>query len=219
VSTFGLPDPPTATPRALRRLIHSPVVPTTYVSRNVELEASRAESEAAVRQGYDDGYAEGLARAAAVADQLRKEEAQQAAAALSALGRAMDAAEEAGAQMRAEIQIAAPKLAFALLEILLGRELALASDPGQEAITRALALDDGMQPATVRLHPDDVARLGAVDHGRVVHVVADPAVESGGALVEIGSTTLDGQLGSALERVRRVLLGPSDPGTRDDRAA
>jgi flagellar assembly protein FliH len=219
VSTFGPPDPPTATPRALRRLSHSPVVPTTYVSRNVELDASRAESEAAVRQGYDDGYADGLARAAEVAEQMRKEEAQQAAAALAALGRAIDVAEEAATQMRAEIQTAAPKLAFALLEVLLGRELALSADPGQEAISKVLALDEGMQPATVRLHPDDVARLGAVALGRVVTIVADPLVESGGALVEIGRTTLDGQLGPALERVRRVLLGPSDPRTRDDRAA
>jgi flagellar assembly protein FliH len=219
VSTFGLPDPPTTTPRALRRLSHSPVVPTTYVSRNVELDASRAETEAAMRRGYDDGYAEGLATAAAAADQVRAEETRQAAAALSALGRAIDAAEEAEAQMRAEIQAAAPKLAFALLEALLGRELLLAADPGQEAISRALALDDGMQPAVIRLHPHDVARLGTVDLGRAVNIVADPLVESGGALVEIGRTTLDGQLGPALERVRRVLLGPSDPGTRDDRAA
>ena len=42
--------------------------------------------------------------------------------------------------------------------------------------------------------------------GREVCVVPDPAVEPGGALVEIGKATLDGQLSTALERVRQVLL-------------
>ena len=74
-----------------------------------------------------------------------------------ALAHAVAATEEAERTLRAEIQTAAPKLAFALVETLLGRELALAADPGREAITRVLALDEGMQPATVRLNPADVA--------------------------------------------------------------
>ena len=38
-------------------------------------------------------------------------------------------------------------------------------------------------------------------------VVADPMVEPGGALVEVGSTTIDSQLSRALERVRAVIVG------------
>ena len=38
-------------------------------------------------------------------------------------------------------------------------------------------------------------------------VVADPTVEPGGALVEVGSTTIDSQLSRALERVRAVIVG------------
>jgi flagellar assembly protein FliH len=175
----------------------------------VEIEAMEADAAAAVRRGYDDGYAEGLAKAAADAAGRRNEEAQRAAGALSALSRALSAAEEAERTMRAEVQAAAPKLAFALVEALLGRELALAANPGQEAIARVLALDEGMEPATVRMNPADIEAFRAVDLGRVVQVVADPAVEPGGALVEIGRATLDGQLGPAVERVRQILLGPS----------
>jgi flagellar assembly protein FliH len=219
MSVFGRPDPPTTAPRALRRLSHSPAVPTTYLSRSVELETMEADTAAAVRQGYDDGYAEGLARAAAVADGLRKEEAQRASAALSALTRALAAAEESERQMRAEVQEAAPRLAFALLETLLGRELALAANPGRDAVIRVLALDEGLAPATVRLNPLDMEALDALDLGRALTVVADASVEPGGAVVEVGRATLDGQLGSALERVRQVLLGPDEPRARDDRAA
>jgi flagellar assembly protein FliH len=219
MSVFGHPDPPTTAPRALRRLGHSPAVPTTYLSRDVAIEAMEADRAAAVRQGYDDGYAEGLARAAAVATSMRNEEARRAAGVLSALSQALVAAEESERHMRTEIQAAAPKLAFALLEVLLGRESALAANPGQDAVSRVLALDEGMQPATVRLNPGDIEALEEVDLGRVLNVVADPSVEPGGAVVEIGRATLDGQLGPALERVRQVLLGSGEPGARDDRAA
>jgi flagellar assembly protein FliH len=129
------------------------------------------------------------------------------------------AAEEAERRVLAEVQVAAPKLAFAIVEAILGRELALAANPGQEAVARVLALDEGRQPAIVRLNPDDVEALDQMGLGREVQVVADPAVERGGALVEIGRSTLDGQLGSAIERVRHVLLGPGDSGAQDDRAA
>ncbi len=219
MSVSGYSDPPTSATRALRRLSHSPVVPTTYLSRNVELEAVEAEAAAAVRRGYDEGYAEGLARAAAVAAGMKKEESQRVAGALSALSHALAAAEESERTMRAEIEAAAPKLAFALLETLLGRELVLAATPGRDAITRVLALDEGLEPVTVRLNPFDVETLDALDLGRVLTVVADPSVERGGAVAEVGRAVLDGQLASALERVRQVLLGPAEPEASDDRAA
>ena len=209
MSVSGHPDPPTTAPRPLRRLSHSPAVPTTYRSRTLEIEAMEADAAAAVRRGYDDGYAEGLAAAVADAAGIREEEVRRATAALSALSGAVAAAEEAERTMRAEIQAAAPKLAFALVEALLGRELALAANPGREAVARVLALDEGMQPATVRMNPTDIAAFGEDYLGRVVSVVADPAVERGGAVVEIGRATLDAQLGPAVERVREILLGRS----------
>jgi flagellar assembly protein FliH len=192
-------------------------VPTAYLNRNVE--AMEADSAAAIRRGYDEGYAEGLARAAADEAARQSEEAQKTAGALAALTRAVAAAEEAERRVLAEVQVAAPKLAFAIVEAILGRELALAANPGQEAVARVLALDEGMQPATVRLNPADIEALDQMGLGREVQVVADPAVERGGALVEIGRATLDGQLGSAMERVRLILLGPGETGAQDDRAA
>ena len=220
MTVFGYPDPPTTAPRALRRLSHSPVVPTTYLSRDVDLEAVEAEAAAAVRRGYEEGYADGLARAAAEATGRQQEESQRVAAALAALSHAVTATEESERRLRREIEAAAPKLAFSLLETLLGRELVLAATPGRDAITRVLALDEGLEPATVRLNPADVETLEALDLGRVLNVVADPSVESGGAVVEIGRAVLDGQLRSALERVRQVLLGSDAPEeASDDRAA
>jgi flagellar assembly protein FliH len=59
-----------------------------------------------------------------------------------------------------------------------------------------------------RLHPDDLTTV--VEHGvglpgREVALVADPAVERGGAVVEVGPCRIDAQVGPALGRVRSAL--------------
>ena len=219
MNVFEHSDQPRTAPRTLRRLGHSPAVATTYASRRPALETIEEESAAAVRRGYENGFAEGLAKASREAEERREEASRRTLSALAVLSQAVTAIQEADLRMRGDIQAAAPKLAFALLETLLGREVQLAMDPGRDAIARVLALDEGKASATVRLNPADIDALDGVDLGRVVNVVADPAVEPGGALAEIGKGTLDGQLGPALDRVRKVLLGPANSGTDDDRAA
>jgi len=210
MSMFKSVDPLAMPTRELRRLAHSPAVPTTYASRNTEEESMEVRHAAAQRQGYEDGYAEGLERALAEADRTRGEESRRVESALAALTQAISEVREAGVRLHSEIQSTAPRLAFALVEQLLARELELTLNPGREAIVRILALDEGTQPAMVRMNPEDLLKLGEISDlglGREVSVVADPAVEVGGVLVEIGNTTLDGQMDTALERVRKVLLG------------
>jgi flagellar assembly protein FliH len=219
VTTFGGPEPPTTTSRTLRRLAHQPAVPTMYLSREADLESIALERVAAVRRGYDEGYADGLARAAADAADVRVEESRRAEATRSTLSRVVTAVQERDVQLRAELQAAAPKLAFELVEALLARELVLSTNPGYDAVVRALALDEGVQPVRVRANPVDVDALTDIGIGRVTSVEPDPTVEPGGALVEIGKAAIDGQLGPALERVRHVLLGSAAPGADDDRAA
>jgi flagellar assembly protein FliH len=219
VTVFDYAEQPRTAPRALHRLLHSPAVPTTYTSRRPDLETIEEISAAAARQGYDAGFAEGLARATTEAAERREEMSQQVAASVAVLSHAVSAAQQAAAQVRAEVEAAAPKLAFALLEAMLGRETQLADAPGRDAITRVLALNEGAEPVLVRLHPVDMGALDGVDLGRDVRLVADPAIEPGGALAEIGSGILDGQLGAALDRVKKILFGSAGPGVDDDRAA
>ena len=214
MSVFRGSDPASApTTRTIRRLGHLPAVPTAYASRNVPPESMETVRAAAARQGYDDGYADGLAQAHGEATRRKDQESARIADAVAALGAAATAVQGTVGLWRAELDAAAPGLAFAILEVLVAREAQLMTDPVREAVIRALALDDGVGPATARLHPDDVATLGALDLGREVTVIPDPAVGRGGALVEIEDSVLDGQLESALERVRQVLLGDAVPGT------
>ncbi|HUW88224.1 MAG TPA: FliH/SctL family protein [Candidatus Paceibacterota bacterium] len=198
--------------RELRRLAHLPAVPTTYANRDTEAGLMEVRQVQALRQGYEDGYAEGMARALADADRIKVEESRRVETAMAALAQAITDVGEGDLRLRTEIQRTAPRLAFALLEQLLARELELTVNPGREAIIRALAFDEGTLPATVRMNPADVNKLGEIsdlDLGRKILLVSDPAVVAGGVLVEIGNTTLDGQLNTALERVRKVLFGSS----------
>jgi flagellar assembly protein FliH len=91
---------------------------------------------------------------------------------------------------------------------LLGRELAMASAPGLDALQRALTLCPTDVPVVVRLHPDDLDEVPAEALAGLpasVTVVADETVERAGAVAEAGTQRVDAQLGAALERVRQVL--------------
>lgn len=222
MSFFDQFDLPAPGARELRRFVHATVVPTTYENKGPHLDSLESQRAAAARQGYEEGYAEGMERA--LADLARKsaEESQRAASALAALSQAVSAAQESVHKVRAEVQEAAPKLAFELLEALLAHEVSLTANPGYEAIARVLSLDEGCDPVTVWMHPIDIASLGELANtglGREVNVVADPSIERGGAMVEVGRATLDGQISHALDRVRQVLLGTQDYGVVDDRVA
>jgi flagellar biosynthesis/type III secretory pathway protein FliH len=58
------------------------------------------------------------------------------------------------------------------------------------------------------MSPEDVAIVASIDHllpGRVVTIVGDPAIERGGAVVQVGSCRIDGRVEPALARVRDAL--------------
>lgn len=101
----------------------------------------------------------------------------------------------------------AAELAYELAEAFLQRELAV-GHPAVEAVTRALHLVPEGHDVLVRLHPGDVIsadELKALVPDAAVKVVEDPRVDPGGCIVVAGPCRIDTQIGSALERARRVL--------------
>ncbi len=170
-----------------------------------------------VDRGYEAGYADGQRDAEVAAREDERASVARVDNAVSALRRSVDAARAAYEERSAQLESAVPRFAFELLEALFGRESVLAVDPGRDAVARALALDESSLPAVVRLSPDDadtVGEIAGLAPSRPLTVVADPAVEPGGAMVEIGSTTIDSQLSRALERVRAVIVGQPEGDSR-----
>ncbi|WP_432830389.1 FliH/SctL family protein [Dactylosporangium sp. CA-092794] len=176
----------------------------------------RAEAEATgfsagwaqgVREARDDAAAE-AARAAAEAARAVEAQRLRVEAALQAIGRAADALERRAVPAAHDIEDQIVATAFAIAGAVLGRELRTATEPGREALARALALAPSSSPVTVRLNPADrltIGRTELVMDGRTVSLVDDPALGPGDAVALCDATTVDARLGPALDRVREVL--------------
>ena len=195
---------------SVRRRPPDPGRPIDYASLMPRTLVEGVTADRGHAAGYEAGYADGQRDAEAAAMEAERESAARIESAVSALRRSVDAAHSAYKDRSAELESAVPRFAFDLLEVLFGRESVLTVDPGREAVARALALEESTLPAVARLSPDDADTIGELADlapSRPLAVVADPTVEPGGAMVEIGSTTIDSQLSRALERVRAVLVG------------
>jgi flagellar assembly protein FliH len=196
------------------------VDPTLAVAFEEVAESVRTAARA---EGYAVGWAEGrraaaqhaaeeAAAAQARADAQAAADAARTERAVRALQAAVDALEARAITPATELADVITTAAFELATALLGRELALAENPGLDAIRRALHLAPAGRPVTARLHPDDApavrdaaAAVPSDEWGREITVVADPAVEPGGAIVDCDASRIDAQLGPALERVREAL--------------
>jgi flagellar assembly protein FliH len=177
----------------------------------------RTEAHAA---GYASGWAQGRreARVAADAEATRTANDAQTAARTqeTRVAQAVNAVASAAANLErravagaAEMEDAIVAAAFALATAIVGRELATATEPGRDAITRALALSPVNRPVLVRLHPADLATVGATGSldidGRTVTLAADASLRPGDAIAECDATTVDARISEALDRVREAL--------------
>lgn len=176
-----------------------------------------AEAETRRRQaGYEDGYRDGIAAAeaevcAAIDDHRRS--ADRLTGLSTALERAVGDMEARDRLALAEIEPDVVALAVQLAIELVGRELAVTDEPVRDAIERVVGLVPARGTPVLFVHPDDAATAReAVDldiarWNGAVTVTADPRVERGGCVVEVGACRIDGQLGPALERMVAVLDG------------
>jgi flagellar assembly protein FliH len=182
------------------------------------------------RRGYDHGYRSGMAEGLAAGRAAMAAESLAATARLDSLARALgDAADDLRRRQAlelTELEDILARTAVDLASAIIGRELQVSASPGADALARALALVPAGSMAVARLHPADAAVLAEAEAGAAtgavaggypaapgsgtpasVTIIADPAVEPGGCILEVGESRIDAQLGPALDRVRAALLG------------
>lgn len=193
------------------------------------LDPRRGAVVAAARQretGYADGYADGMRQAEhdvaeAIADHRRN--AGRLAELTAALGDAAQQLANRDEVALADIEADVIALAIELAGELVGRELAVVDRGLIDSLERVIGLVPDRGRPTVRVHPldEETAREAiAADVARwpeSVVILADPAVERGGCVVEVDACRIDGQIGPALARLRATLLGDdllaSSPGS------
>nr|WP_243850254.1 FliH/SctL family protein [Modestobacter marinus] len=181
-----------------------------------QLARLRAEAR---REGWAAGHAEGLVaaervvRAAEQAAEERLAEVQarwerRLASATAAMGAAVERLDGTAAPVVDELRDSILDAVVILVGDLFGRELAVAAEPGLDALRRAMTLCPDDVPVVVRLHPDDLAEVPAEALAQLpasVTVRGDEGVERAGAVAEAGTQRVDAQLSAALDRVREVL--------------
>jgi flagellar assembly protein FliH len=179
--------------------------------------AARAAIAEAIEEGRHDGYTAGYQaglQAAAQSVQAdaaqRRGQVQQLTAALNEAIAAFDSREALAVD---DVEAAIIDSALLIARMVLARETAVATNPGAEAMARALAVAP-TGPAVVRLHPGDAALfeqlagadvIGQLAPGRSISIVADPSIEPGGCVVDVGACHIDAQLSAALKRVQELL--------------
>jgi flagellar assembly protein FliH len=183
------------------------------------LEEARAAARA---QGYAAGWAAGnrqvraatkaqLEQSADHQQQLGADRSARLEQALSALALAATGLERLAGPALREADETVLRAAVQLTRVLVGRELALATQPGLDALRRALVHTPANRPVTVFLSPADLATLTdtassvrTVD-GRRVTLLADPTLGSGDAVAECDAVRVDARLAAALDRLDEAL--------------
>jgi flagellar assembly protein FliH len=163
-------------------------------------ELDRVRLEASAR-GYADGLAAGR-------DEAIAEVRERAEALLGQLDAAVQAHQTRQTRTFDELSDDVARFAYATVDALLGRELALAESPVRDAVEHALRFTPDRTAAIVILHPDDLELLGAVGDlagARAVEVLGDATVQRGGCVVRAGECEIDARIDAALERVRELL--------------
>ena len=153
--------------------------------------------EAAEKQrqnGYDTGYQEGLAQTTELLMKARLEQEQFLKNANRDL---MD-------------------LAFKIAEKIIGKQLEIDPDTIISIVKQAMQTVRQTKQLTIRVHPDDAKRLKAneeelqeaLGRQRFLDVVEDRKVQPGGCIIESEIGTVEAQLSTQLERLKKILLQP-----------
>jgi flagellar assembly protein FliH len=188
----------------------------TFPSLGV-IEPSEDLDRARIR-GHAAGYAAGLRKAAAEAEVLEvaalaAQEQRSAAsreAVSSALGALRSATEQVGAIRRvvlAEADSALAAAAIDLAEAIVGRELDDTETSAKAAVHRAMSAIAVDEVLAVRLHPEDLAVIGADGALPGLHLVPDDSLDRGDAVLDVPDGIVDARISTALARARAVLLG------------
>ena len=157
-------------------------------------------------EGYEAGFADGIAdgRRAALAEATEAHAITQ-----QTLAKLVDQLTQQNSQTAQELSRAVVERAIDIASMIIGRELAVAENPGADALARCLAIAPNVTDMVAHVHPEDLALLDAGSYasatGHEFTLVADDRLERGDAVVMTDQTIIDARLATAFERVAEVL--------------
>jgi len=160
-----------------------------------EIVRKAKEQSAELRQsGYDSGYQEGLAQTTELMVNARMEHEQFLK---NANRDVMD-------------------LAFKIAEKIIGKQLESEPETIISIVKQAMQSVRASKQVTIRVHPDDLKLLRkneeelqeALGRQRVIDLMEDKKVHPGGCIIESEIGTVEAQLQTQLDRLKKILLQP-----------
>ena len=158
------------------------------------LQRAAQESEKQRQNAYDTGYQEGLAQTTELLVKARLEQEQFLKNANRDL---MD-------------------LAFKIAEKIIGKQLEIEPDTIISIVKQAMQTVRQSKQLTIRVHPADAKILKeneeelqeTLGRQRILDVMEDKKVQQGGCIIESEIGTVEAQLHTQLERLKKILLQP-----------
>ena len=182
----------------------------SYRDLVVDPEVVQLATDDGYRVGYQAGFDAALEDAAAAIDSRELQRGNALNEVLETLSIAAMRIEEEHHEIVEEMQRQVIALAVEIAETLVGHEIAVATNVGLDALTRALQLAPTAKVVRAQLHPDDFATLTAshewerfADQG--VSVLENPNLQRGDCIVDADATRIDARLAPALARVRETI--------------
>jgi flagellar assembly protein FliH len=182
----------------------------TYRDLVVDPEVVQTATDDGYRIGYQAGFDAALADAAAAIDSREQQRASNLAAVIQELAEAAERIEEHHSAIVAEMETQIVALAIDIAETLVGHDIATSTNPGLDALVRALHLAPTTNAVSAQLHPDDYATLTAsadwerfADQG--LTIIENAQLQRGDCIVDAEATRIDARLAPALARVREVI--------------
>ena len=174
----------------------------------VDPELVRAATEDGYDAGYQEGFEAGLQDSASAIDARERQRSSAVADVIEQLAAVADRIAHEHDQVLADIEAQIIDLACSIAETIVGHELSVATNPGRDALVRALRFAPETGHVHARLHPDDAALLGDVEGilgRRSLTITPDAALAAGDCVVDIDATRIDARIAPALDRIHEVL--------------
>jgi len=168
-------------------------------------------------RGHAAGYAAGRKQVERELEALREaiqlEGTRQARQVSAEVQSALDALARSAAELRKRelpvlraVESSIANAAIELAEAIIGRELSGADDSAKAAVLRAVH-EAGSAGTSIRLNPEDLAIIAQDASLEGIDLVADAAVERGGAVVDVANGSIDATIASSLARAKAALDG------------
>jgi flagellar assembly protein FliH len=167
-------------------------------------EAAEQSRLLAFEKGYNDGLDQARHDVIAATDEANKAVRR----ALAALAQAADGFDERQTVAIADVEDAIISAAFEIAQSVVQHELLSMTEPGAEAIARAMQLAPARGELVVRMNPQDVETLNTTNFSsttRTVLIAPDQTIELGGCIVDAGNTQIDARFSAVFANVRSAL--------------